>query len=167
MIIRYQSLSLESFGEWFKKDIHQTVILWQVDQGNRLFQLCRYMIKCCNKFFKMTRKEGVLMMGDTCTIAQTVGCEMNATWLQLSQFSSLMRDVFVVKYLYAYRPSICIYIYIYIYIYISARGVIIAIDINILPCPGSLCLFGGCNTCCRDEALQVPPQIPPWGSHPS
>ena len=49
----------------------------QVDPKNDLFQLCSYMIRCANKFFRMLRREGVLLEGDACTVARTAGHEMN------------------------------------------------------------------------------------------
>lgn len=58
----------------------QGFVLWQVDLQNEKFQRCSYMINCANNFFKLTRKHGVLLEGDTCRIASTLFHEMNVSW---------------------------------------------------------------------------------------
>ena len=52
----------------------------EVDSGDELFQMCSYLIKTTNLFFRTIRAHGVFLRGDACTIAHTVGHEMNAAW---------------------------------------------------------------------------------------
>jgi hypothetical protein len=52
----------------------------KVDPNDKLFQLCSYMVKAANAFFRTIREHGIFLVGDICTIARTYGHEMNAAW---------------------------------------------------------------------------------------
>lgn len=81
---------------WLEADLAES----EVDPSNELFQLCSYMIRCGNKFFRMLRREGVLLEGDACTVARTAGHEMNVAYAALASatFEAGMQ-------LYKYRPK--------------------------------------------------------------
>ena len=54
------------------------VFTCEVGQQDELFQLCVYLVKCTNKFFRFARSKGILITNDDCTILRTAGYEMNA-----------------------------------------------------------------------------------------
>ena len=51
----------------------------QVDKNTNLFQLCSYMIKCTNRFFRIVRSKnhGIFLEGGTCSEANKMAEEMN------------------------------------------------------------------------------------------
>ena len=63
---------------------------WKVmNPDDELYQLCKYMVKCTNLFFRTVREHGIWLRGRVCTTARTAGDEMNVAWWFTSLSPSL------------------------------------------------------------------------------
>ena len=60
-----------------------------MNPDDELYQLCTYLVKCTNVFFRTVREHGIWLRGSVCTTVRTAGDEMHVAWWFVSLFLSL------------------------------------------------------------------------------